>query len=139
MIGILYLGLVLGVAILSVWVKDREYRIAAAIMLLGSFGTTLVYILVPRSWADGMPLIQAIDLFAAMAFITLGLFSRSFWPLWIAGFQIGALASHATIRIASDALPYAMGVLQGFWAWFQLMVLLGIGLQRLHLIRPATR
>jgi hypothetical protein len=133
MIGILYLLLVLALASLGIWIADRDFRIATLIILLGSFGTTLVYALTPGNWDAGMPLVLVIDLMATILLMWLAFESKHFWPLWLGGFQLGAIASHISISIALDAMPYAMGVLQGFWAWFQIMVLLGVALQH---VRP---
>ena len=128
MIGLLYMVLLLAVSILAFRYAEFEYRAACAVMAIGSISSGFVYVLGSQDWNGGIVTILLIDCAAAVIFVVLALRSDRFWPLWMAGFQIGALASHLTTYVAADAVPYAMGVLQGFWAWFQLGVLLGIGL-----------
>lgn len=129
MLGIVYLFILLVIAVLAFGYKDSEYRITCIVMILGSVLSFSSYYFGTKDWNENIFSILWIDFTAAIAFAIIALRSEKFWPLWVAGMQIGALASHLAAYLNVGAVPYAMGVLQGSWAWVQLLILLAIGLE----------
>lgn len=127
--GTVYACLLLFVVMTSLFVSDREFRIVVWTLLLGSVLSALFYSLGGASWLDINPGVLAIDAFATLLFGTIAFTSRRFWPLWVAAFQFGALLSHLSSGLATESVSYAVGVLQGSWAWFQLLTLSIIAVQ----------
>lgn len=121
--GIVYACLLLFVVISAPFIKDGEYRIVALTLLLGSVLSALFYALGGTSWESINLGVLAIDGFATLLFGTIAFTSRRFWPLWIAAFQFGAVLSHLSSNLALAVASYAAGVLQGSWAWLQLLTL----------------
>jgi hypothetical protein len=107
----------------ALWQGDRDARIAAIVCLLATAAT--VALLTPGSArysvVEGGAM--AVDLATLAAFVTLALYSRRFWPLWVAGLQLTASFAHM-LRMVDDALvPLAYAIAERFWSYPILLII----------------
>jgi len=74
---------------------------------------------------------MVVDLALLAAFVTLALFSSSFWPLWIAGLQLTASTAHFLKILDSNLMPLAYAVAERFWG-YPILLIIAIGVFRAH-------
>lgn len=107
----------------ALWRGDRDARIAACVCIVAT-GLTVV-LLTPGS--TRYELVEsgamAVDLATLGAFVTLALFSRRFWPLWVAGLQMTASAAHALKLFDAALVPLAYAVAERFWGYPILLII----------------
>lgn len=93
-------------------------RTGMAILVVGSILSTLSatadYAIRFRSLELG---IFIIDLVALVAFVALALKANRFWPLWVAGFHLVGVATHAAMAANPEVVPRAYAMAQAFWAY----------------------
>jgi hypothetical protein len=68
--------------------------------------------------------IALIDVFVLVGFVWLALTSKRYWPLWATSFHTTDMLTHAATALMPQALPKAYGILQGFWAYPMMAVIL---------------
>ncbi len=127
--GYIYILLTIVVAIVGWRSRDAEFRTVAWTLFVGSHLTALLYSVASRDWIEMNHGVVAIDALATLIFGYIAFTSRKFWPLWILPLQFGALLSHLSSNLASEVVSYAAGMMQGFWAWIQLAILLIVAVQ----------
>jgi hypothetical protein len=75
----------------------------------------------------------AIDLLAGFAFVAIALQANRNYPLWIAGFQLVAIASHGVSAVVDTVSPIAYAILVVGPSYCQLLLIMG-GFVR-HILR----
>lgn len=101
----------------------RDERLAALALIGGAVLTPLAQL---RGFAGpefGIVLVDAL-LFTALAAIALR--SRAFWPIWAAGFQLGALAVHLAAAQMPSMMPAAYAATLIIWS-YPVVVAVAIG------------
>ena len=110
----------------SLWKGDRDARIAAVICVAATVLTHLLMSPLSVRYQDVQVSSMIIDLALLAAFVTLALFSSSFWPLWIAGLQLTASTAHFLKYLDSNLLPLAYAVAERFWG-YPILLIIAIG------------
>lgn len=93
-------------------------RIGMAILVVGSILSTAFatanYALRFQQMEVGIFLVDVVGLFA---FVALALRADRFWPLWVAGFHLVGVATHAAMAASPDVVPRAYAMGQAFWGY----------------------
>lgn len=93
-------------------------RIGIAILVMGSIlstaSATANYALRFRQMEAGIFLVDVVGLIALVA---LALRANRFWPLWVAGFHLVGVATHAAMAASPDVVPRAYAMAQAFWGY----------------------
>lgn len=117
-----YWAILFLVSAFAFWRGRTDERLAAAICILATLATHVVYV---RQGAYervevGVFLVDAAT-FAGFAFIALR--SERFWPLWLAGLQLTTVFAHAMKAIQLDLMPEAYAAAARFWVYPIFMVI----------------
>ena len=72
-----------------------------------------------------------VDFATLAAFVTLALFSKRFWPLWVAGLQLTASAAHALKVFDASLVPLAYAAAERFWS-YPILLIIALGAYRAH-------
>ncbi len=115
----------------ALWKGDRDARIAAVVCVAATVITHLLMSPLNVRYQDVQFSSMVIDLALLAAFITLALFSSSFWPLWIAGLQLTASSAHFLKFLDSNLMPFAYAVAERFWG-YPILLIIAIGAFRAH-------
>ena len=128
---IFYLSLLAASCGYALWQGDRDARIAAIVCLLATAATVLLLTPGPARYqlVEGGAMI--VDLATLAAFVTLALFSKRFWPLWVAGLQMTASTAHALKMFDAGLVPLAYAVAERFWG-YPILLIIAIGAYRHH-------
>lgn len=125
MIAFLYPALLLASSIYIAARGNFEQRLVLVTLMAGSIFTAVIYgISAHESWLGlnlGMVMNEAVVL-SVILFVAYR--SRRFWPLFIAAFEAAALLAQFAGTFARNPVSYALGMTQGIWAYFQLIVLM---------------
>lgn len=113
-------AVVIGVAALH---GKREERMAAGMIVAAALVTPLAVSHSYHSPEIGVVLVDT-ALFLALAAIALR--STAFWPMWAAGFQLGALAVHFAAARLPTILPAVYAETLAIWA-YPVMAAIAIG------------
>lgn len=73
--------------------------------------------------------ILIVDLALLVGLLVLAFHSRRFWPMSVASFQVVAVLTHPALWIDPTILPFGYALMQGFWAYPQ-MLLVAFGVLR---------
>ncbi len=119
---IFFFGL-LGSCGYALWRGDRDARIAAVVCIAASVLTVFLLTPGPQRYQLVESGAMIVDLATLAAFITLALYSKRFWPLWIAGLQLTASISHLLKLFDTDLVPLAYAVAERFWSYPILMII----------------
>jgi hypothetical protein len=101
-------------------------RIGAAIFAIGSVVTFLVLAAPPlrfRSFELGVFIVDFITFFA---FLTLAVFARRFWPLWVTGLLGVGIVGHLAMELSPHVVPWAYAVVLSIWS-YPILALIAIG------------
>lgn len=112
------------VALYALWRGGTEHRVAAAGCVVA---TAASHALRPSAGSDYLSVemgILFVDVGLFALFLWLALRSARFWPLWVAGFHLVALAGHGLRALKADLIPSAYAIAAQFWSY---PVLLCIG------------
>ena len=121
--GLFYLLLLLlTVAFIAVR-GDSETRVAVAALLLSSIATMVLFKSGLSFGTHSAPFL-AVSLTHLIVVLTIAYRSRRFWPLLYAALQMLTVASSLGPMFAENLVTYALGVLQGAWAYPQLIILM---------------
>lgn len=113
------------------WRGRTEEKVAATTCALAVIATRMM---IPPTNVrySGVELgLLAIDIAVLAAFVAIALWSKRFWPLWAAGFQLTVSMSHLLKAIELDLLPRAYAAAAVFWSYPILLVIL-VGTWRTH-------
>lgn len=112
-----YWLLLTAVAVYAIWLGGRDERVVALICVAASLSSMLVI----GTWHNSFSTVEIgillVDQLTLLAFITVALVSRRFWPLWVAGFQLTAIMSHVLKAIHFDLIPQAYAAAERFWVY----------------------
>lgn len=92
----------------------RDERVAAMAMLAAAAATPFV---VSREFAGPEGGIVLVDVALFMVLATIAFQSNRFWPMWSAGFQLGALVVHFAVAQLSSMLPAAYAETLVIWSY----------------------
>ena len=107
------LAMLVACGVATLW-GGRDERLAALALAIASLVSPLA---VSRHWAGPELGVILVDgaLFAALVYIAIG--SKSFWPMWAAGFQLCGLAVHLAAAISPKMLPAAYAETLALWSY----------------------
>ena len=92
----------------------RDERLAGFALVVAALATPVV---VSRSYSSPEFGVIAVDMGLFMALATIALRSKSFWPIWASGFQLGLLAVHLAASRMSHMLPAAYAESLAIWSY----------------------
>ncbi|QAY79047.1 hypothetical protein [Sphingosinicella sp. BN140058] len=116
--------------------KDGRW---AAFLIIAAALMTIPAARVGRAWGSTEMAIFAVDSVLLFGFYGLMLASRRFWPIWITGFHLIAVATHFSTMLAPAFTPAIYRALESMWAIpIQLTLLLGVELDRRAAKRPLS-
>ena len=115
----------------ALWRGDRDARIAAITCVVATVMTVVVLTPGSRRYTLVESGVMAVDLMALAAFIAIALFSKRFWPLWVAGLQMTASTAHALKMFDAGLVPLAYAVAERFWG-YPILLIIAIGAYRHH-------
>jgi hypothetical protein len=127
----IYLLLLLSSVILIFWQGKWEERIVMAALAVGSLLTPLLHARTERDWLTPDTALFFNELFVTIVILFIAYRSRSFWPIPVAAFQMLALLTPFATLMGQDLVSYAVGMMQGMWAYPQLLILIYIVAARL--------
>ncbi|MEO6433423.1 MAG: hypothetical protein ABIO29_05555 [Sphingomicrobium sp.] len=111
------------VAAYAFWRGSRDERLVAGICLAGAILSKLVVSPLQVRYFAIEPAIMTVDLLVLAAFVHIALYSKRFWPLWIAGLQLTTIMGHLLKAVGGDLIPSAYGIALGFWAYPIILIL----------------
>lgn len=113
--------------------KNAE-RAGATVMITGSIASVAVTAAV---WGSDVELgIFGVDLLVLVALLVLSLRTDRLWPLWMTGFHLIGVATHAAMMLEPEVVPRAYSLAQGFWA-YPMLIALVVGTYRTTSRDPA--
>lgn len=115
----------------ALWRGDRDARIAAITCVAATVMTVVVLTPGSRRYVFVESGVMVVDLVTLAAFITLALFSKRFWPLWVAGLQMTASTAHALKMFDAELVPLAYAVAERFWG-YPILIIIAVGAYRHH-------
>jgi hypothetical protein len=124
MFGWIFLGLLVSATICVMRFGDNEIRLTLFILVIAYIGTFISYIIGGKSWLEIQAWTVAWDGMAFICLLVIAFRSEKFWPLWIASFQLLPLLTFAAAPFGQNLVSQALGVAQGLWAYFQLLILM---------------
>jgi cytochrome bd-type quinol oxidase subunit 2 len=121
------LAVTMGIALMH---GGRDERTAAFAIMAAAILTPLSQ---SQDFASPEVGILAVDAMLFGVLTAVALRSRSFWPMWAAGFQMGALAIHLAAAKMPSILPAAYAESLVIWSYPVLAV---VALGTWHEVRP---
>ena len=98
-------------------------RIGALIILAGSFLSWPAGTLFGNNFRSAELGILVVDCLVLVSYTFLALRCDRFWPLWITGFHVVAVATHLAVMVDAQIVPQAYAMAQPFWAYPMLITL----------------
>ena len=127
----IYLLLLLSSVILIFWKGKWEERLVLAALAIGSLLTPLLHARTERDWLTPDTTLFVNELMVTIVILFVAYRSRYFWPIPIAAFQMLALLTPIATLMGKDLVSYAVGTMQGMWAYPQLLIMIYIVTARL--------
>jgi hypothetical protein len=125
------------VSAFAFWCGRTDERVAAAICVLATFASNIVY--EPRGAYAGVEIgVFLVDAATFAGFALIALRSERFWPLWLAGFQLTTVFSHLLKAIQLDLMPQAYAAAARFWVYPIFMIIV-VGTWRSHRRRAESK
>ncbi len=123
LIGFIYATLLVGTVAYILVRGGIDERIVASTLVLGSLDTYLIYKFLGQSFtALQLPMLVNEAVVLAVL-LTVALWSKRFWPIPVASFQVAAFLSLLTPYFGENIFSHGLGVAQGVWAYPQLVTL----------------
>lgn len=123
MAGWFYLGLLASAVTFVILRGGGEERAIVCTMMLTSVATLLLYQFAGQKFGTIMlPFILNEAVLLAVT-LTIAYRSKRFWPMPVASLELAAFLSLFAPLFGKNLVSYALGVTQGVWAYFQLMIL----------------
>ncbi|MFN3591732.1 MAG: hypothetical protein ACK4TG_06060 [Thermaurantiacus sp.] len=120
-------AMMLGWIIFSAWTRcGWDARIAASAILGATFLTPVAQL---RDFAGPEMGIVFVDALLFSVLLVVALRSRAFWPIWAAGFQLGALAVHFAAARLPSMIPAAYAETLVIWS-FPVLAVVAVGILR---------
>jgi cytochrome bd-type quinol oxidase subunit 2 len=99
----------------------KPEQAGAAMMIVGSAASVIVTSTLQFSEVEQG--IFCVDAFLLIGLLTLALRVDRQWPLWMTGFHVVGLATHAAMLLRPEVVPRAYALAQGFWGYPMLIAL----------------
>jgi hypothetical protein len=129
-VGLLFWLLALISCLYAILFGGRDGRWAALLIIAASV-LTVPAAQMGKAWGELETARLIVDVALLIGLCALMLWSRRFWPIWMTGFHLIAVATHVSVMIAPAFTPQIYRGLQSFWAIPVLLVLLaGVELDR---------
>lgn len=109
----------------------RDERTVIGIVVIASIATVIVYSPEAGAFEDIETGVFIVDIAALAAFVGVALISSRFWPLWVAGFQLTSVMSHAMKAVHWDLIPQVYAAAERFWIYPMLLAII-VGTWRSH-------
>ena len=123
LVGFIYATLLIGTVAYILIKGGIDERVVVGTLVLGSIDTYLIYKFLGQSFtALQMPMLVNEALVLAVL-LTVALWSKRFWPIPVASFQVAAFLSLLTPYFGENIFSHGLGVAQGIWAYPQLVTL----------------
>jgi len=124
------------VSAFAFWRGRTDERAAAAICILATLGSNVVYD--PKGAYAGVEVgVFVVDTATFAGFAYIALRSERFWPLWLAGLQLTTVFAHLLKAVELDLLPQAYAAAARFWA-YPIFLIIVIGTWRSYRRRTRT-
>ena len=123
LVGVIYATLLIGTVAYILVRGGIDERIVVGILMLGSIDTYLIYMFLGQSFTALQLLLLVNEAVVLAVLLTVALWSKRFWPIPVASFQVAAFLSLLTPYFGVNILPHGLGVAQGIWAYPQLVTL----------------
>lgn len=117
-----FLAILIGTVGMASAYGGRDERLAAFSLVIAALATPVV---VAAGYARPELGVIAVDIGLFMALALIALRSPSFWPMWAAGFQLGALAVHLAASRMAHMLPAAYAESLAIWSYLVIAAVLG--------------
>jgi hypothetical protein len=101
----------------------------AAMLVIAASLLTLPATVLGRGWGRTELAILTVDLMLLAGLYALMLRSRRYWPIWMVGFHLVAVASHLGTMVVPDFTPAIYRALGSLWAIPMLLTMM-IGIER---------
>lgn len=133
----IYYTILFVVSAFAFWCGRTDERVAAAICVLATFASNVVY--EPRGAYAGVEIgVFLVDAATFAGFALIALRSERFWPLWLAGFQLTTVFSHLLKAIELDLMPQAYAAAARFWV-YPIFLIIVVGTWRSYRRRAESK
>jgi len=133
----IYYTILFLVTAFAFWRGRTDERVAAAICVLATFASNIVY--EPRGAYAGVEIgVFLVDAATFAGFALIALRSERFWPLWLAGFQLTTVFSHLLKAIQLDLMPQAYAAAARFWV-YPIFLIIVVGTWRSYRRRTESK
>ena len=133
----IYYTILFLVTAFAFWRGRTDERVAAAICVLATFASNIVY--EPRGAYAGVEIgVFLVDAATFAGFTLIALRSERFWPLWLAGFQLTTVFSHLLKAIQLDLMPQAYAAAARFWV-YPIFLIIVVGTWRSYRRRAESK
>lgn len=124
MIGNLFTAILLGACLYACIAGGREGRWVSLLVVSAAIGS------IPASylnygWQRMQLPVLGIDLALLAGLATVAVRSQRYWPLWMTGFHLVSISTHAARILQPGLPPLVYFALQSFWSLPGLLVMVG--------------
>lgn len=126
-----YWSILLAVTLYAFGRGSRDERAVVGIIVIASIATMIVYSPSEDAFGAVEMGVFLVDLAALVSFVVVALLSSRFWPLWVAGFQLTSVMSHAMKVVHWELIPQVYAAAERFWA-YPILLALVVGTWRAH-------
>ena len=99
-------------------------RTGAILIALGSVASVAVVSPLATRFQQAELPMAGLDIMILLAFMALSLRTERFWPLWATSFHAVTVFTHIANIITPRSLPAAYSILQGFWVYPMMFVVI---------------
>lgn len=118
MLGTLnYLAILAAVSLYAFLRGRADERLAATICIVATAATHGLMLAIGETYSKVETGLLLVDVATLAAFLYIALRTDRFWPLWVAGFQLTTLFSHALKAVQLDLMPQAYAAAAKFWVY----------------------
>ena len=119
--------LMVGTCLWALWRGEAPERWGGGILVVGLFLSIIVQMTRSKDVYDGLGYVL-VDVAALIAFVTLSLWSRRIWTLFISAFQLNAVISHFAQHLSSHVDIYTQITAVVLWSGYGLTFALMAGM-----------
>lgn len=119
-----YWVVVIAITLFAFIKGEREEWFVMAILILGTLLTRVANDLTSGLYDHMEWGVVLVDCLTLAALTTVALFTRRFWPLWVAGFQLASSSAHLLRLLHTGLPPYIYAVAERFWIYPMLIAVL---------------
>lgn len=122
--GILFGLLVLTAIGVSFRYSSRDGIVLSIAMLVGSFATMIVFLIIDRDWHLFNSAIILVDTVFLVGFAVVAFRSTQRWPMLVCAMQFVVTMSHVAGLLGDTPASRVLGIAQGLWAYIQCFVII---------------